>query len=68
MPRLLTVAEAAAEIGVSKAKVWQWISSGRIGSVKVDGARRLRPDHIDTFVASFADERPQQSRKAKASA
>jgi excisionase family DNA binding protein len=62
MPRLLTVREAAAEIGFSKAKVWQWISSGRLGSVKVDGARRVRREDIDAFMAGLADD--QEHRQA----
>lgn len=61
MPRLLTVAQAATEIGVSQAKLWQWISSGRIGSVKIDGSRRLRPDHIDAFIDSLTNDRQQEA-------
>jgi excisionase family DNA binding protein len=63
MPRLLTVAQAAAEIGVSQAKLWQWISAGRIGSLKVDGSRRLTPDQIDEFIAGLTNDRPAR-RKA----
>jgi len=55
LARLLSVNQAAAEIGFSRAKVWQWISSGRLGSVKVDGARRVRPEDIDAFMASLSD-------------
>jgi len=61
MPRLLTVAQAADEIGVSQAKLWQWISSGRIGSVKADGSRRLLPEHIDTFIASLTDDKKREA-------
>lgn len=64
MARLLTVREAAAEIGFSKAKVWQWISSGRLGSVKVDGARRVRQEDIDAFVASLVDDRERREASA----
>lgn len=56
MARLMTTEEAAAEIGVSRAKVWQWIKSGRIGSVKVDGMRRLRQSDIDAFLAGLSDD------------
>lgn len=59
MPRLLTTEQAAGEIGVSRAKLWQWIKAGRIGSVKVDGMRRLRQEDIDAFVANLAIDPPQ---------
>ena len=65
VPRLLTVREAATEIGISPAKVWQLISAGRLASVKLDGSRRLRPEAIDKFIESLSDDRPQR-RQASA--
>ncbi len=65
MALLLKPEEAAAEIGVSRAKIWQWIKSGRITSVKVDGMRRLRQEDIDRFLSSLSDDRP-ASREAPA--
>ena len=64
MAILLTVPQAAAEIGVSQAKLWQWITAGRIGSVKVDGMRRLRQADINAFIASLTDDG--QRREASA--
>jgi excisionase family DNA binding protein len=49
--------EVAKELGVSRAKVWQWIKSGRIGSVKIDGMRRVRQQDIDAFMASLEADR-----------
>lgn len=61
MPRLLTDKQTAAEIGVSRAKIWEWVRSGRINSVKVDGMRRFRPEDIDAFMASLTDDRERQA-------
>jgi excisionase family DNA binding protein len=49
--------ETAAELGVSRAKLWQWVKEGRITSVKVDGMRRFRQEDIDAFMASLSDSR-----------
>lgn len=58
MPRLLTVNQAAAEIGVGRSKLWQWITDGRLPSIKVDGMRRIRREDIDVFMDSLHSERP----------
>jgi excisionase family DNA binding protein len=63
MPRLLKDRETAAELGVSRAKLWEWVRQGRIGSVKIDGMRRFRREDIDAFVASLSDD---QQRPASA--
>ena len=56
MARLLTVSQVAAEVGFGKSKVWQWIKSGRLGSVKIDGARRIRQEDLAAFLDSLTDE------------
>jgi excisionase family DNA binding protein len=64
MALLLKVTEAAERIGVSRAKAWEWVRSGRLGSVKIEGMRRVRQEDIDAFMASLADD--QQRREASA--
>ena len=54
MALLLKPEEAAEMIGVSRAKLWQWIKSGRISSVKVDNMRRVRQEDIDAFMAALS--------------
>jgi excisionase family DNA binding protein len=50
---LLKVPEAAAQLGVSRAKVYELISSGVLPSVRVDGCRRIRRDDLLKFVAGL---------------
>lgn len=41
---LLKVPEAAAQLGISRAKLYELISDGVLPSVRVDGCRRIRRD------------------------
>ncbi len=50
---LLKVPEAAAQLGVSRAKLYELISSGALPSVRVDGCRRIRRDDLLEFVANL---------------
>jgi excisionase family DNA binding protein len=47
---LLKVPEAANQLGLSRAKVYELISSGALPSVRVDGCRRIRRDDLLKFV------------------
>ena len=59
--RLLNVAQTAEQLGVSKAKLWEWVRDRRIVSVKVDHMRRFRQEDIDAFIAGLTDDRPQEA-------
>ena len=48
--RLYTVAETARALAVSRSKVYDLIHGGRLASVKIDGARRVRDTAIDEFI------------------
>jgi excisionase family DNA binding protein len=50
---LLKVPEAAAQLGLSRAKVYELISSGVLPSVRVDGCRWIRRDDLLKFVAGL---------------
>ncbi len=50
---LLKVPEAAAQLGISRAKLYELLSSGALPSVRVDGCRRVRTDDLLDFVANL---------------
>ena len=47
---LYRVPEAAEVLGLSRAKVNQLISRGDLGSIKIDGARRIPSEALHRFV------------------
>ena len=47
---LIKVPEAAAQLGVSRAKLYELIASGALPAVKVDGCRRLRVADLRSYV------------------
>ncbi len=47
--KLLTVAEVADILGLSKVKIYALLKSG-LPSVKIDGARRVQPDKLQTWI------------------
>jgi excisionase family DNA binding protein len=51
LPRLLyTVPETARILGISRSKTYQLISDGRLGSVLIDGCRRVPATAIYKFM------------------
>jgi excisionase family DNA binding protein len=53
-PRLLyRVGEVADALSLSRAKVYELISSGALRSVRIDGARRVKASDLAAFVASL---------------
>jgi excisionase family DNA binding protein len=53
-PLLLTPEEAAEALRVGRSKVYDLIRSGRLRSVKVDGARRIPMTCLMAFVESLS--------------
>ena len=47
---LLRVPEVAAQLGISRAKVYELIAAGSLASVKVGGCRRIRSSDVQDFV------------------
>ena len=53
---LYRVSEVALALGLSRAKVYELISSGALRSVRIDGARRIKAADLEAFVASLSEE------------
>ncbi|MFL5760326.1 MAG: helix-turn-helix domain-containing protein [Xanthobacteraceae bacterium] len=47
---LYRVPEAAAALGLSRVKVYELMGSGKLGSVKIDGSRRIPAQDLARFV------------------
>ena len=48
--RLLDVKQAAEYIGISRAKLYQWMDKDKIPSVRIDSRRLLDVHDLDEFV------------------
>jgi excisionase family DNA binding protein len=54
-PRLLSIRQAARELGICRTIVYELIHDGRIDSVKI-GRRRLIPrDAVEAFIAALSN-------------
>lgn len=51
---LLKIPDAAARLGVSRAKLYELIASGALPAVKIDGCRRVRTDDLRAYVEGLA--------------
>ena len=55
-PELLTIPQAARELGITARSLWGWISAGRIPVVRLSRrATRIRRVDLDRFVDSCTD-------------
>ena len=54
---LIKIPEAAAQLGVSRAKLYELIASGALPAVKVDGCRRVRTDDLRAYVEGLPSRR-----------
>lgn len=64
MDRLLLRPEDAAQaLSIGRSKLYELLASGRLGSVTIDGCRRIRVDDLEAFVVSLsAPATPSQER------
>jgi excisionase family DNA binding protein len=53
---LYRVTEVAEALSLSRAKVYELITSGALRSVRIDGARRVRAADLEAFVQSLSSE------------
>ncbi len=53
---LYRVTDVAAALSLSRAKVYELITSGALRSVRIDGARRIRAAGLEAFVESLGSE------------
>ena len=51
-PRLLTVAEAAERLGMSKSHVYRAVEEGRLTKVKIGNAVRIAVDDLEGYIES----------------
>ncbi|MGW3848699.1 helix-turn-helix domain-containing protein [Streptomyces fagopyri] len=51
----LTVAEAARRIGIGRTKLYEYVSSGEISSVKIGRLRRIPAEALNHFLARRPD-------------
>jgi excisionase family DNA binding protein len=56
---LMKVPEVAAQLGMSRAKVYELMASGTLRSVRVGGCRRVRTDDLIAFVANLDERWPE---------
>lgn len=54
---LIKVPEAAAQLGISRAKFYELIASGALPTVKVGGCRRVRTDDLRAYVEGLMPSR-----------
>ena len=52
-PQLITTAEAAHMLRISKSKVWKLMKDGHLGSVTIGRSRRITKDQVLDFVRSL---------------
>jgi excisionase family DNA binding protein len=53
---LLTVPEAAAALAISRSKLYELLAAGLVRSVRIDGARRVPVEALETYVAGLLDQ------------
>jgi excisionase family DNA binding protein len=53
---LLTVPEAAAALAISRSKLYELFAAGLVGSVRIDGSRRVPVEALETYVASLVSQ------------
>ena len=53
---LLTVPEAAAAPAISRSKLYELLAAGLVGSVRIDGSRRVPVEALETYVASLVSQ------------
>jgi excisionase family DNA binding protein len=51
---LLRIPEAAAQLGISRAKLYELITDGSLPSIRLGGCRRIRACDLDDFVEALA--------------
>ena len=56
-PKLLTVRQAAAALGVGESTVHALIRSGELGSRKIGSSRRIPVEEVDAFIARLPADR-----------
>jgi excisionase family DNA binding protein len=56
-PLLLSVPEAARELGISQSKTWQLVKTGALASVAIGRRRLIRYESLCSFINELSAER-----------
>jgi excisionase family DNA binding protein len=56
--KLLTVVEAAHELGISRSKLYELLADGELPSVRIGRTRRISVTALEEFVAAHTDRAP----------
>jgi excisionase family DNA binding protein len=59
--KLLTVVEAARELGISRSKVYELLADGELPSVRIGRTRRIAVTALEEFVTAHTDRAPARS-------
>ena len=63
--KLLTAIEAASSLQVSRRQLTNFVSSGRLGSVKIGRSIRFRAEELERFIAAH-EVKPKGWKQSKA--
>ncbi|WP_144715700.1 helix-turn-helix domain-containing protein [Curtobacterium pusillum] len=55
-PLLLTIPDAARQLALSRARLYELIADGTVPSVKIGGARRIRARDLAAYVDGLASD------------
>lgn len=48
--QLLRIRDVAARLNVGQTKVYEWLATGELSSLKLDGARRITEEQLAEFI------------------
>lgn len=52
---LLSIADAAQALSISRSKAYELVRAGALASVRIDGCRRIRADVLAEFVQKLSE-------------
>jgi excisionase family DNA binding protein len=58
MVKLLTVVEAARELGISRSKLYELLADGELASVRIGRTRRIAVSALEEFIVAHTDREP----------
>lgn len=62
---LLSPVEAAAALGLSRAKLYQLMAAGEIENVKLGRSRKIPRDALDTFIENLHRQQKRANKRPK---
>lgn len=62
--RLLTIAEAAEALSVSRSSIYRLFDAGQLAWVQIGGCRRVTATEIDRFIADHTEALPEDASRS----